>query len=374
MSINCNYYHDIKDYYKTTCSNCSTTIDIGFCSIVHSAIVYGGQKNVPLHISLWKISNILLFSKVQYGKPSEFRDFKYLEGSEKTTIAFLIGSTYAHLHVANKYGVKHLYHLTDLNKKGYIITKNPNNELRPDFWGVGKDSISYLVEAKGTTYPLPSKLKKSLKKGVQQVKSVLSVQDTNSTQQNTYNDIKCNLERIVIGTQPDSQNRMVQQIIFLKNPNCFYKCDTMSNLDLGKNLEYLSDEDYQLSNIREEIVLDSSKLMYFYYENLIRFMLEREVNTHMVMSRRCSLVEMPEINCRIGLLEDVFDVLKESYRENKNKERLFREVDSLKINGILDELFMKTENKDILSTDEIYIGSDGIVVMKIESEEKNRGE
>jgi len=364
MTIKYRNYHGWRND-RNFCRNCSGEIPISLESLKKSAFIYGGQQDVPTEIAFWKENNILPFSQVNKNQPSLFKNFEYLESTEKGMVAFYIGMAFAQLHMSEVYGVKQLFHLRNLRDWGMLETRNGTRI--PDFWGKGENNQSYVVEAKGTTQPQNFMQLTTLGDAVRQVQAVVAVEDTKTN--HTYSMKKCDLKQVVIGTHRCRRNEITQQVIVLANSNCpqIPECAESMDNDLSRSNFPI---EYEREELGEEVLkLDSGVLMSLYYKNVLELIETRRPQKTSISENVFLMVDVPEMNCRLGLLEEVYMELKESEDKNSGISVGYKWANALKINQILDEKLGKNEaHKVNAETRGIHLASDGVIIMELKKD------
>lgn len=301
-------------------------------TLIRGAITVGLAPKAHLNLSRelleWKISTMLAF--IDTNSLFAIKNVNDLEMSERVTVAYFIGMVFAQIHMQKTYNVRHLEHL---KSPGIGVFSRPGDLKNPDLWGIDlRTGQSYLVEAKGSTASANYFDNAKITKAESQLNAILQINHTVAGVTTIFNG--ASLKKLIIATHPNINNEMMQHIIDPIEEN------------------------------QKIIKVQGNEMVYKHYLHLANFL--RIENSNVVEISRIPnvkfrVINLEMFNCSIGLLEDIYQVLKPKLVIEVPSEEDLVGINE-KINSILDtyELEFNTE----FQNDEKYsIGNDGVIVI-----------
>lgn len=301
-------------------------------TLIRGAITVGLAPKAHLNLSRelleWKIATMLAF--IDTNSLFTIKNVNDLEMSERVTVAYFIGMVFSQIHMQKMYNVRHLEHL---KSPGIGIVSRPGDLKNPDLWGIDlRTGQSYLVEAKGSTASANYFDNTKITKAETQLNAIRQINHTVAGITTVFNG--ASLKKLIIATHPNINNEMMQHII-----------DPI-------------EENQKIINVQ------GNEMIYKHYMHLANF-LRIEDSKVIQISRipyvKFRVINLEMFNCSIGLLEDIYQVLKP-----KLVIELPRQEDLLgineEINSILDTYELEF-NAEFQNDEKYSIGNDGVIVI-----------
>ncbi|MEA0564471.1 hypothetical protein [Lysinibacillus irui] len=282
---------------------------------------------IPQDVLKWKLSLVDTFIDFTPSNTRvKIKNIQALEESEVRIVSFTLGMLFAQCYAQKFMGVNQLYHLKNLIKDK-VITVSTKGKY-PDFVGFNRsfDEV-YLIEAKGSSTRRNYMSNQTIKEASEQLQSVLSIVTHQIVGGSSYDKLYfgANLKKFIVATHPDLQNNLTQEVIDpTEGTNC-------------------------------KLVMDADKAVYSYYEHLL-FLLNHSIKSEVPILKRSYMVfDIPEYNCSIGLLSDLYDILNTYYNKDSRK------INSEGLKGKVDEILKDFKEESELG--HVSIGYDGIISM-----------
>lgn len=253
-----------------------------------------------------------------------------LEMSERVTVAYFIGMVFAQIHMQKMYNVRHLEHL---KSPGIGFISRSGDLKNPDLWGVDiRTGQSYLVEAKGSTARADYFDNTKITKAEIQLNAILQINYEINGVTTTFNG--ANLKKLIIATHPNTNNEMMQHIIDPIEEN------------------------------QKIIKVQGNKMVHKHYLHLANFL--RMENSNVIEINRIPdvkfrVINLEMFNCSIGLLEDIYQVLKPKLVIEAPREEDLVGINE-EINSILDTYELES-NVQFQNDEKYSIGIDGVIVL-----------
>ncbi|MEY8739802.1 hypothetical protein [Paenibacillus tundrae] len=296
-------------------------------TLVRGAITVGLAPKAHLNLSRelleWKISTMLAF--IDTNSIFTIKNVNDLEMSERVTVAYFIGMVFAQIHMQKMYNIRHLEHL---KSPGIGFTSRSGDLKNPDLWGVDlRTRQSYLVEAKGSTLRSNYFDNTKIIKAESQLNAILQINYTVAGVTQTFNG--ANLKKLIIATHPDMNNEIIQHIIDPIEEN------------------------------QKLIKVQGNEMVYKHYLHLINFLTIENSNLveiSRIPNVKFRVINLKMFNCSIGLLEDIYQILKPKLVIETPREEDLIGINE-DINSILNTYELDQNNE------KYSIGIDGVIVL-----------
>ncbi|MEI2400102.1 hypothetical protein [Paenibacillus phytohabitans] len=333
MSIQYKKYTSVKKYIeRKSRTKFIQSFHSNKLTLIRGALIVGLAPKAHLKLTKelidWKISTIVAF--INDTSPFEIQNADELEMSERVTVAYFIGMVFAQIHMQKKYQVRHMEHL---KSSGITAKSRVKDKKNPDLWGYNpKKKKSYLVEAKGSTVPTDYFDNDKIRKAEKQLNAITEIQYSSPGGTLIFNKASSNLKKIIIATHPNLNKEIMQHVI-----------------------DPIKEED-------KIIKINGDELVYKHYSHLIKFIKSGEsksIELEKLPGLKFRVVDYISLNCSIGVLEEIYNLLEHITEKDNITEEDIRNV-STEINKFLDNIddyFIGTsEFKDF------SIGIDGVLV------------
>lgn len=301
--------------------------------------------NLRHHKNLWDICNYRIqlidsFFEIRDSEVS-LKNIEYLELSEKINLAYYMGMIFTQLIADKKFGIKQLFHIqpTDFDKQNsnYLVHTKTSSGKIPDLIGIDYNKKIHIFEAKASTKA--SSMKKSVDKGISQLESVKHIVFNNNSGQNyiakNYSSgLKSNDDRYVVAVQPTSV-KVNELVINVIDPL------PQGGTKLELNIDYFTLKHYSfIMELFQNATIDKELVQDF------------------------CVIKNEQKNIIIGLKEEIFHILEETYIIFKKNKFLSKDLSN--INGLFQKvsecLSMENISLSKLETWDIGVGNDGILV------------
>ncbi|RJS63030.1 hypothetical protein [Priestia filamentosa] len=334
MSIQYNNYSSLTDYIDRNANYAfNQCFYASKLTLIRGALIVGLAPKAHLSLTKelveWKISTMLAF--IDTNTPFSIQNADELEMSERVTIAYFIGMVFAQIHMQSQYNVRHLEHLKN---PGITPKSLPEDLKNPDIWGLNhRTGNSYLVEAKGSTVSNEYFNNQNVRKADSQLRAIKQIDYTVSGITLTYSQAISNLEKLIVATHPNLDNEIMQHIIDPKD-----------------------EED-------KVVKVNGDEMVYKHYSHLVKILSEENykiINLESLPKFKFRTIDFDVYNCSIGLLEDVYQILKPLVVREKEVLKDLNDINK-EVNLILDR-FEKISNYD-LENEKVSVGIDGVIVL-----------
>ncbi|WP_426355463.1 hypothetical protein [Exiguobacterium sp. R-39] len=332
MKLPYKFYRNLFDFDHDKIAQ-NGHVDITLFDIKRSMLTVGQipwNKGVPLEILKWKIK--IIEAHINALESSvKIKNIKYLESTEKVTISFYIGMTFAQLISEKLYNIKHLYHLNSHNDERFEINKLAKS---PDLIGINEKSLGakpFLIEAKGSSISQKKFPYARVEAATKQLDSVNNIKFTHNN--NIY--FKKDINKLVIATHPLKSEELITQII-----------DPVGEGEL-------------------DIVVNSDVSLLNYYFTIMSLIenSKEEPSIYVINDIEFQISYIKDLNLYIGLSKKIYTILHNSfiirYYEN------YLSVDGIYMESI-EVLNRYDEQIDFIqrtnTTDDFSIGKDGVLL------------
>ncbi|MDO0982054.1 hypothetical protein [Staphylococcus hominis] len=306
-------------------------------TLIRGAITVGLAPKAHLNLSRelleWKIATMLAF--IDTNSLFTIKNVNDLEMSERVTVAYFIGMVFAQIHMQKMYNVRHLEHL---KSPGIGVVSRPGDLKNPDLWGIDlRTGQSYLVEAKGSTASANYFDNTKITKAETQLNAIRQINHTVAGIKTVFNG--ASLKKLIIATHPNINNEMMQHII-----------DPI-------------EENQKIINVQ------GNEMIYKHYMHLANFLRiedSKVIQISRIPDVKFRVINLEMFNCSIGLLEDIYQVLKP-----KLVIELPRQEDLLGINEGINSILDTYElefNAEFQNDEKYSIGNDGVIVINNDCE------
>lgn len=334
MSIQYNNYSSVTDYLDRNAVYASNqSLYASKLTVIRGALIVGLAPKAHLRLTKelveWKISTMLAF--IDTNSPFTIQNADELEMSERVTVAYFIGMVFAQIQMQSQYNVRHMEHLKN---PGITPTSLPGDLKNPDLWGLNhRTGNSYLVEAKGSTVSKEYFNNQNVRKADSQLRAIIQIDYTVSGVTSTYNQASSNLEKLIVATHPNSNDEMMQHII---DP---------------------TDEEDKV------VKVSGDDLVYKHYSQLVKLLGGEEykiIELEGLPNFKFRTIDFDAYNCSIGLLDEVYEVLKSLVVKEEIVQEDLRDINR-EVSLVLDR-FEKILNNN-LENEQISVGIDGVIVL-----------
>ncbi|MBF0719110.1 hypothetical protein HZY95_05105 [Staphylococcus sciuri] len=301
-------------------------------TLIRGAITVGLAPKAHLNLSRelleWKIATMLAF--IDTNSLFTIKNVNDLEMSERVTVAYFIGMVFAQIHMQKMYNVRHLEHL---KSPGIGVVSRPGDLKNPDLWGIDlRTGQSYLVEAKGSTASANYFDNTKITKAETQLNAIRQINHTVAGITKVFNGES--LKKLIIATHPNINNEMMQHII-----------DPI-------------EENQKIINVQ------GNEMIYKHYMHLANFLRiedSKVIQISRIPDVKFRVINLEMFNCSIGLLEDIYQVLKPKLVIELPRQKDLLGINE-EINSILDTYELEF-NAEFQNDEKYSIGNDGVIVI-----------